>query len=1260
MLRIILTIALACCAPVHGAPIPPGPVGSFVNNSAAPQTAQFNVSSGTVRGKLTAGEVKVTTLTVSGVIVSSFSGSGAALTGIPWAGVVKTGSNLNEITTRDHSVLTSTGTNSHAAIDSHILSSAAVHGSTASNLGSRIVQRDASGDFAARIVTASTFTGTLNGNAATATRATNVAGGSLGTIPYQTAANTTAMLPAGPFNYVLQGKGAAVPTWTSSPTITGANITAIPLSALSAGTLPVSIPASSITVTGTQTGTFGGPTQSAQITVGSDGRVRSIVQYPIPAVSTNAVLNTESYTWTKYQNFLSSVSVGSIYGDGTNLTGVNDVVARAGVAALDVTTTTLTQDLATEISNRQIADAAIGVTTGTLRTDLSAETLARGLADAAIGVTTGTLRTDLNSEISRATIREDAIAVSTGALEASKVNRAGDTMTGPLSLGAQSLTAGSATFSSATVNGLVKLHDVADTISFGTAFYIQPSDEINTFYSGARSQGMSASSGKTIFLGRVNEYAKGLTVETTNGHVSAPAGITVSSLTATGAGEFRGATLFKGDVTVNANNKLYFPRGSDQSPTAYIYNSVTGSSGSNLQITGDGSSAGVITMTPGSSGAVNIVGAATVSTTLGVTGNASVSGNSFSVGVSTFNCLYGNCGVGTTAPYATLMGVKATNPVVVAATNNSLSTGKVTQIGVDTDLNLGLLTSYDYAVGGMQLAINRFGGNVGIGDTSPDANLEILAKSNNAPASYLLAVSSQSDTTGNIMSVFNSGDVSIGAYAQGYPTLSILGASAGAQTLRLADFSSAWGFDIKNDAANARLDFVRHSNSAAGVAAMSIRRDTGYIGVGTNTPSAVLDVAAYNAIGDANNLILRNTYGGNADIVSARFALADVGNSYIKGGIFYQATGTGYGRGNIIIAQRATADAVNASTADVSMAILNSGKVGINTNNPLTPLEVVGGTKGDTIQVSMNKATNANKYSGLYALEYNGSDAYPLIWGDSRSDRDEVYIGGGAGSTDGATAVRLYTSSTRGGDIGTERLTINNYGNIYTPTAMPYAWAGPYGLLSAGLSIGAPNVTSSLVVMGNGPNENYQTGLVLDQKEYVNYKNTFRIRALGPYVADPANYGSRLAFSTSLGDVETTRLYIDQNGYVGLSTGVPQARLDVQGSAIINGNASLKTYTETKSSAAVSTTYDVSWSSGSVYWLSLNDNTTLTFSGAVEGQSLTLFVKQNVGSKAITWPTISWPSATAPTLTLTAGKTDIISLVYLGGVYYGFLGGKNY
>ncbi len=84
-------------------------------------------------------------------------------------------------------------------------------------------------------VTATTFSGTLSGNASTAssasscsgnsatatsatsaTTATNLAGGSLGTIPYQSASGTTAQLAAGTSGYYLKSNGAA-PSWVTPP-----------------------------------------------------------------------------------------------------------------------------------------------------------------------------------------------------------------------------------------------------------------------------------------------------------------------------------------------------------------------------------------------------------------------------------------------------------------------------------------------------------------------------------------------------------------------------------------------------------------------------------------------------------------------------------------------------------------------------------------------------------------------------------------------------------------------------------------------------------------------------------------------------------------------------------------------------------------------------------------------------------------------------------------------------------------------------------
>lgn len=73
------------------------------------------------------------------------------------------------------------------------------------NTATSIVSRDSSGNFSAGTITA-----TLSG---TSTAATNIVGGSAGTIPYQTAANTTAMIAAGTAGYFLKSNNTSAPSW---------------------------------------------------------------------------------------------------------------------------------------------------------------------------------------------------------------------------------------------------------------------------------------------------------------------------------------------------------------------------------------------------------------------------------------------------------------------------------------------------------------------------------------------------------------------------------------------------------------------------------------------------------------------------------------------------------------------------------------------------------------------------------------------------------------------------------------------------------------------------------------------------------------------------------------------------------------------------------------------------------------------------------------------------------------------------------------
>jgi len=77
---------------------------------------------------------------------------------------------------------------------------------TSANTASKVVARDASGNFSAGTITAS-----LTGTASTAT---NLAGGGAGQLPYQSGSGATAMLTAGTSGQVLTSSGASAPTWS--------------------------------------------------------------------------------------------------------------------------------------------------------------------------------------------------------------------------------------------------------------------------------------------------------------------------------------------------------------------------------------------------------------------------------------------------------------------------------------------------------------------------------------------------------------------------------------------------------------------------------------------------------------------------------------------------------------------------------------------------------------------------------------------------------------------------------------------------------------------------------------------------------------------------------------------------------------------------------------------------------------------------------------------------------------------------------------
>lgn len=111
----------------------------------------------------------------------------------------------------------------------------------------------------------------------------------------------------------------------------------------------------------------------------------------------------------------------------------------------------------------------------------------------------------------------------------------------------------------------------------------------------------------------------------------------------------------------------------------------------------------------------------------------------------------------------------------------------------------------------------------------------------------------------------------------------------------------------------------------------------------------------------------------------------------------------------------------------------------------------------------------------------------------------------------------------------------------------------------------------------------------------------------------------------------------------------PVDSLTVTGSTTTSGQFASGDYAITDGAG-----FNVNWNNGNTQYVTIAANRTPTFSNPKNGATYRLRIIQGGGgSKTITWPTVTWRGGTAPTLTTTNGKQDIIVFVYSNGVYYG-------
>ena len=237
---------------------------------------------------------------------------------------------------------------------------------------------------------------------------------------------------------------------------------------------------------------------------------------------------------------------------------------------------------------------------------------------------------------------------------------------------------------------------------------------------------------------------------------------------------------------------------------------------------------------------------------------------------------------------------------------------------------------------------------------------------------------------------------------------------------------------------------------------------------------------------------------------------------------------------------------------------------------------------------------------------------------------------------------------------------------------------------------GSGTTTGGAVTISGGTGGTAGGALVFKTATTTSLTEKFRILANGAWSvgSDGTSYGSSAQVLTSNGNAAPTwqavpsslpsqtsnsGKYLTTDGSTA-SWATVSAGSSFTGGTVANATTFSSSvafgarYDELRSDVTASSTTNFDCSVSNVANVTLSASiTSLTFSNIpASGRvfTLTLFLNQDAtGSRTVAWPAaVKWPAAAAPTLTTTASKTDIITLVtHDGGTnWYGFVAGQNF
>jgi len=359
-------------------------------------------------------------------------------------------------------------------------------------------------------------------------------------------------------------------------------------------------------------------------------------------------------------------------------------------------------------------------------------------------------------------------------------------------------------------------------------------------------------------------------------------------------------------------------------------------------------------------------------------------------------------------------------------------------------------------------------GNVGIGITSPTSKLHVAQDKNNTFSTAIAWTASANDA----LNITNTNSTDTSNYASLYMRAD---GSSGSFSSRIVTRNTTAG--------TGELHFqLRDSAHTANTETKLMIDSGGNVGIGITNPSHTLEVkgsvqiknntSGYLYFHNTNNFIYGDEYnslrayaGNNFRIVtnsSERIRVDSSGNVgigttspeailHINGtndttywGPLIKSTSANPARltftnteGSGFIDQNDNALRFYHNSA-YRMYINSSGNVGIGTTSPETKLDVIGGSDYQTINIGESKTDNETKRSGITFTHYD-TDQPEVTLINSYIDSNTSYVSiGGSSATQVATEnVRFFTATNTTSIAGTERMRINNVGNVGIGTNSP-------------------------------------------------------------------------------------------------------------------------------------------------------------------------------------------------------------------------------